>query len=145
MPPLVATFVFASMVVWLFWLDRDNTSKTSAALWIPILWVALAGSRMVSQWIGIDSPIESAAQAVEGDLLDRVILGGLIVASGPGRHVSPGRAGVLPRSIHGPSSFRAPRYPTIPGRPLRTSTMRTPGASRRRASSAVSTRSRGVA
>src|SRR5207302_3359054 len=41
--------------------------------------VALAGSRMVSQWLALGAPIVSAADAMEGSPLDRNILAGVIV------------------------------------------------------------------
>jgi len=92
MPPVVATVVFAVGVLVLFALDRDTNARTSKALWIPVIWVALAGSRTVSQWLGLGSPVESATQALEGNPLDRNIQAGLMAAGvivllGRGREV----------------------------------------------------------
>jgi exopolysaccharide production protein ExoQ len=66
----------------LFALDRDREAPTSAALWIPVIWVSLGASRMVSEWFGDNSlalaSLASAAQAAEGNSLDRNVLAGLI-------------------------------------------------------------------
>jgi O-antigen ligase len=92
MPAAIATLVFAALVVWLFVLDRDKTEGTSTALWIPVIWVALAGSRTVSQWLGVGSRVESIEQALEGDPLDRnvqlaLISVGVMVLLARGREV----------------------------------------------------------
>jgi exopolysaccharide production protein ExoQ len=62
------------VIVGLFVLDRDGGPRASWTLWIPVVWVSLGASRMVSQWLGLDSVIESAAQATEGNALDRGVL-----------------------------------------------------------------------
>lgn len=77
MPPSLATIVFAAGIFGLFWLDRDRETRTSAALWIPVTWLLIAGSRMISQWqTGI--AIESPNQYFEGSPLDRLVLTGLL-------------------------------------------------------------------
>jgi exopolysaccharide production protein ExoQ len=92
MPPAIATLVFAMLVVGLFVLDRDKTERTSKALWIPVIWIVLAGSRTVSQWLGVGSRVESIEQALEGDSLDRniqlaLIAVGVMVLLARGRQV----------------------------------------------------------
>ncbi|MGH9327938.1 MAG: O-antigen ligase family protein [Terriglobia bacterium] len=51
MPPQIALLVFATGILGLFWLDRDSKVKTSKALWIPVMWLWIAGSRPVSAWL----------------------------------------------------------------------------------------------
>lgn len=80
MPPAIAAVIFSVGVLAMFVLDRERRARNSKALWIPVIWVSLNGSRMVSQWLGIGSPILTADQALDGNPLDRVILAGLIVA-----------------------------------------------------------------
>ena len=92
MSPGIASVVFAVGILGLFALDRDKNARTSRALWIPVFWVSLAGSRMVSQWLALGSPIESTAQDLDGNPLDRGILAvliaaGIIVLLGRGREV----------------------------------------------------------
>src|SRR5258708_33961314 len=51
MSPHVATVVYALGILGLFALDRDRSSRTSKALWIPVMWLWIVGSREVSQWL----------------------------------------------------------------------------------------------
>ena len=104
MPPAIATVVFALGILGLFLLDRDRTPRVSPALWIPVAWVFLAGSRMVSEWLEPARAMQSADQYLEGSPLDRLVLTGLLaaglavlVARGP-------RAGTLLRA-NGPILF----------------------------------------
>jgi O-antigen ligase len=63
----------------LFWLDRGQ--KASGALWIPVIWMWLACSRSVSQWLQAGSPLDpSVDQYLEGNPLDRAVYTGLLVA-----------------------------------------------------------------
>ncbi|MFQ5790320.1 MAG: O-antigen ligase family protein [Acidobacteriota bacterium] len=80
MPPQIATVVFALGILGLFMLDRDRKSQVSPALWIPVAWVSIGASRMVSQWLGLAPILESPDQYLEGSPLDRLILSGLLVA-----------------------------------------------------------------
>lgn len=76
-----ATLVFGFGILVLFALYRDPRSRPSLALWIPSIWVLLAGSRMVSVWFGNPADaVRTASQVGEGSPLDRVILTGLLVA-----------------------------------------------------------------
>jgi exopolysaccharide production protein ExoQ len=92
MPPGIATVVFALGILVMFTLDRDRDGRTSKALWIPVVWMLIAGSRAVSQWLGFAPVIETADQALDGSPLDRNVLTGLITAgllvlAGRGREV----------------------------------------------------------
>jgi len=92
MPPIVAVAACSVLVLALFWLDRDNKARTSIGLWLPTIWIALACSRTVSQWISFGG-FESTAQVEEGSPLDRLIytgllIVGLIVLSTRGKRVS---------------------------------------------------------
>jgi len=92
MPPELAAVVFAIVVVGLFAFDRDREARTSKALWIPVVWISLAASRSVSQWLGFGSAIQAVEQATEGNSLDAAIqlalmAAGAIVLHGRGREV----------------------------------------------------------
>lgn len=71
MSPAIATAVYALLILALFWLDRDQKVRTSVALWIPVIWVSLACSRSVAQWLS--EPADLAIQVVEGSLIDRLV------------------------------------------------------------------------
>jgi O-antigen ligase len=78
-PPQLATFVFAVGTLGLFLLDRDRHARTSPALWLPVVWLALGASRNVSQWFGAPMLTNSPNDYLEGSPLDRVIYTGLMV------------------------------------------------------------------
>ena len=68
------------MIGALYWLDRDPSARTSKALWIPTIWFLLAGSRSVTQWLGISPIVTSLDQVHEGSPIDRMVFTGLIAA-----------------------------------------------------------------
>ena len=77
MSPTTASIVFAIGIFVLFLLDRNEKERASLAIWIPVVWLSIGGSRMVSQWLQI-APATSADQLIEGSPLDRSILMGLM-------------------------------------------------------------------
>jgi O-antigen ligase len=70
MPPQIASFVFAAAILGLFALDRDRRVRTSKAIWLPVLWIWIVGSRPVSSWLGL-TPVTSTAG--EGSPFDAAI------------------------------------------------------------------------
>ena len=82
---MLANLVFAVGICLLFYLDRDPLAKTSKALWIPVAWLFLSGSRPFSLWLadfgltsmpaGIDSP----DQYLDGSPIDRLVYITLLV------------------------------------------------------------------
>lgn len=92
MSPQAATVIFAVGILGLFILDRDTRVRTSWALWVPSMWLLIAGSRSVSAWLGT-APEMSAEQYLEGSPVDRavyaiLIAAGVIVLLGRRRAVS---------------------------------------------------------
>ncbi len=83
MPAQLATLAFAIGIAGLFALDRDRKGRTSRALWIPVIWLTIAGSRMASQWmaaIGSGHTTKySADQIRDGNPFDRTFLTGLLL------------------------------------------------------------------
>jgi exopolysaccharide production protein ExoQ len=79
MDPRIAAVIFAFGILGLFLLDRDPEVQTSKALWIPVVWLSISSSRMVSQWLG-GSIVESADQLVEGNPLDARFYAALLAA-----------------------------------------------------------------
>jgi exopolysaccharide production protein ExoQ len=78
MPPPIAAAICTVGILGLFWLDRDEKVRTSLALWIPVIWLALACSRSAAEWLGM-SPLESTEQVLEGSPFDRLVWGMLLV------------------------------------------------------------------
>jgi exopolysaccharide production protein ExoQ len=56
MPPQLALLSCIVFVLYLFWVDRKRSNGFSNALWIPLAWMFLAGSRYVSQWLSLSAP-----------------------------------------------------------------------------------------
>src|SRR6185312_3417531 len=86
MPPVVAIAAFAALIAWLFYLDRDRSvdadGRTSPALWLAIIWIAIGASRMLSQWFsGISTGPTNEVDYLEGSAIDRVFLSGMLAAS----------------------------------------------------------------
>lgn len=77
MPPALATFL---TILWIFLLarrDAQQEAEHSAALWIPVLWLGVTGSRFVSQWMELGKTPEPSA--LDGSPLDAVYFMALII------------------------------------------------------------------
>ena len=76
----LATVIYVVGILGLFYLDRDKSIHTSKALWIPVIWILINGSRPVSLWLGMAPANSSASQLLEGSPIDRLIASILIAA-----------------------------------------------------------------
>ncbi len=79
MPPQIATVLFAVGIAGLFWLDRDDSVRTSKALWLPVIWLSISGSRSLSGWLGMGMPEEVAGQLPATSLLDQLVAATLML------------------------------------------------------------------
>jgi len=80
MPPFVALILWFVLLVALFWWDPAKESKTPLALWVPLIWMFILGSRLPSQWLGVE--VGSQVQALEeGNPVDRGIFFGLMLVA----------------------------------------------------------------
>jgi exopolysaccharide production protein ExoQ len=85
----VATFVCFVAISGLFYLNRDKALRTSKALWLPVIWLWIIGSRPASSWlqiwVGFGSQSGGGLDAqLDGSPTDALVLalllaGGLIV------------------------------------------------------------------
>src|SRR6266850_7026717 len=82
MPPTIATLVFALLVAAFFVFDRDRKARTSKALWIPVFWLLINGSRSVSEWLGGQTGVrfQNSTQYADGSPLDMWLYVGLMAA-----------------------------------------------------------------
>lgn len=80
MPPSLALLLFFFLLLALLSFDPAKDSKVSLALWVPLIWMLIDGSRLPSQWLNLQ--VGTAAQALEdGNALDRTIFLVLILLS----------------------------------------------------------------
>jgi exopolysaccharide production protein ExoQ len=73
--PQIATVICVLGILCLFMLDRDRKARTSRALWIPVLWLMIGGSRNVGEWLQLGAPSDLSDTYVEGNSVDRNVLG----------------------------------------------------------------------
>lgn len=73
---LLAWFI---CLICLLWFDPASKAKMGLALWVPVLWIFMAGSRLPSQWTS--GSVDVAAQSLQdGNSLDRVVYLTLILS-----------------------------------------------------------------
>lgn len=78
LPPLALALTLL-LIGYLVHRDSREEPRVSCAVWIPIAWLMINGSRQVSQWFG--SGLTLSAQALEeGSSIDQAVYGALIVA-----------------------------------------------------------------
>ena len=77
----IATAIYVLLILGLFWLDRDPKARTSSALWIPVIWLSLAGSRSVAEWLRLGPQMVGTDQYLEGNPINRVVYTGLLAVA----------------------------------------------------------------
>jgi O-antigen ligase len=75
----LAAVLFVGFILWLFVRDRQRSAAVSMAAWLPLLWVAIVGSRPVSQWFGGSLEMQTPDEYLKGSPFDMVIFLSLIV------------------------------------------------------------------
>jgi exopolysaccharide production protein ExoQ len=78
MPPRIAIVFFFLGILGLFALARQSKERPSKALWIPFFWLLIAGSRNVGQWLQMSSPMDQDSRYLDGNPIDRAVLGTLM-------------------------------------------------------------------
>lgn len=76
----LATIIFVSLVAYLFYQDRRTSNESTQGLWVPLVWMFLAGSRWVSSWLNLRPQFASVEAYAEGSPVDRTVFLALIVA-----------------------------------------------------------------
>jgi exopolysaccharide production protein ExoQ len=77
--PLFALFVVIVGIGGLFFLDRENSAGTSKALWLPVIWLWINGSRPISSWLDMSPKQYSQGELAATNLLDQSVAGGLML------------------------------------------------------------------
>lgn len=78
LPPVLALALTFAFIFFLFRRESREKSDVSRALWIPLIWLLITGSRTVSQWLNL-APV-TVGQPEDGSPLDAAIYFALIVA-----------------------------------------------------------------
>lgn len=86
MPPRLALLLYSLFILWLFVRDFKRSEKVSSALWIPLLWMLILGSRPMTLWLSLGMQLDSSVDYSEGSPVDRfgflcLIIAGLAVLS----------------------------------------------------------------
>lgn len=80
MNPSLATLIYVIGIAGLFYLNRDKTVQTSKALWLPVIYIWIIGSRPASFWLGITPSSGGDVQAqLDGSPVDAVLFGVLLI------------------------------------------------------------------
>lgn len=80
MPPTAALLLTAVLVCFLFYRELKTSRATDWALWLPVLWLTVTGSRFVSQWLNLGVYGSSADSMAEGSAIDALYFMALILA-----------------------------------------------------------------
>lgn len=102
MPPNLALLICFAGIGGLFYLDRDDSIRTSKALWIPVTWIWIVGSRPVSVWFGL-TPGAGVDVQMDGSPADRIFFLLLLLAG----------VGVALRRKRRTSQFLASNWPIL--------------------------------
>lgn len=70
----LAAILCVAVICGLFFLARDRAASTSSALWVPVLWLMIGGSRNLSEWLHLGSPAADDDRYLTGNPVDRNVL-----------------------------------------------------------------------
>ena len=77
----VAFFITVVAIASLLWLDRHEHLRNSGFLWLPVVWLAVVGSRPVSVWLAGSSATGMTVEgALDGNSTDAAAFGALLAA-----------------------------------------------------------------
>jgi O-antigen ligase len=79
MPPQLALTLTLLLIGFVLRRDSKEEPRVSKAVWIPIIWLMINGSRQVSQWFGGGGQVLSAQALADGSPIDKAVYGALIV------------------------------------------------------------------
>src|SRR5277367_3761663 len=75
----VALLIFSVGIAGLFFLNRDDSLRTSKALWLPVIWLWIVGSRPVSSWFGMEGTSSRVLDAtLDGSPMDATVFAALL-------------------------------------------------------------------
>jgi len=98
MPPRIGAIVYVFGILGLFWLDRDKEERPSKALWIPVFWLLVNGSRPISSWMQVGPRMAAPNMVTDGSPLDALVYAILLAAALPVVFVRLKKVGTLLRA-----------------------------------------------
>ena len=72
MPPKLALLLCCLFIIWLFARSMRREKRLSAALWIPLCWTLIIGSKPISAWFGFGGAAATPDGYLEGSPFDRL-------------------------------------------------------------------------
>lgn len=78
MPPRIAAFLTIIFILFLFRRESRKNGKVSGALWLPVMWMAITGTRFVGQWLSL-SNFNDDGIGTEGSTIDALYFLTLII------------------------------------------------------------------
>jgi exopolysaccharide production protein ExoQ len=78
MPPILALLLTFCLIAYLIHYDRKIFPRPTIAIWVPLLWVLIIGSRFVSEWLSGGALMKSGGGYEEGSPIDRAFFFGII-------------------------------------------------------------------
>jgi exopolysaccharide production protein ExoQ len=73
MKPALALLLCCPLIIWLWKRDQQGRLPSSKALWVPLFWLLVLGSRPVSWWLGIGGSTQVTDPDLEGNVFDRIL------------------------------------------------------------------------
>lgn len=80
MSPSIALLLCITFIATILILDKKHKVDTSWALWIPLLWLLIAGSRTIAQWLNPGIQVILPEDSSDGSPFDRIFFIFLIVS-----------------------------------------------------------------
>jgi len=80
LPPYLALFVYSVFIFCLLWADHRRELPVSSSLWLPTIWMGLAGSRTVGLWLAMAGIYSGSGHFEEGNPAEAVVYLVLIFA-----------------------------------------------------------------
>lgn len=81
MPSSLATVLTFAFVFFMMRRETKGEEEVSPALWLPVIWLSISGSRYLSQWLALGQP-DVTGNVTDGSPLDATFFSCLICAGG---------------------------------------------------------------
>src|SRR5690349_4076463 len=78
LPPTIGLLGTLVFIFFLFWKDIREKPSVTSAVWLPVIWIVLMGSRSVGQWLKLTG-FNTLGSLEEGSPLDAAVYLSLIV------------------------------------------------------------------